>query len=172
MKTFFLLDYDFGTTAENLCIFVDTPHEVITDDLTATGLDTVLFGQENYDKLGINMKDAAQTESITLDQIEDIKQKQKLFNSNEMLKTNIKNITALLQNARVYVDKVESGEKERNSKIDRALNNALGKIAHVTPESLEKLLKDHHQDLLYVGKLTSLIKDQLFISKKLASEIK
>lgn len=172
MKTYFPLDFDFGSTAENLWVFVETPHEVITEDMAATGLDTVLFGQENYDTLSIYWREASNAESITLDKIEDLKRTQRLFSSGEKLKMNITSISALLENAREYVNGVEAGKIESDAKIDRALNSALSKIAHVTPESIENLLKDHYQDLLYISKLNNLIKDQLLISQKLTSQIK
>lgn len=151
MKTYFSLSYSLGETAENLCIFVDTPHEVIVDRV---------FWQE-----------ANTSESITKNKFQDYDKTHKLFESGEKLKLNISNIAALLDIAREYVDGVQAGKLEGDTKIDRALNSALSKIAHVTPDSIEVLLKDHYQDLLYISKLTSLIQDQLLISKKLNKEI-
>jgi hypothetical protein len=170
MKTFFL--GNFGDTPDNLCVFVDTPFEVITEDMSATGLDTVLFGQENFDTLSIYWREVSNAESITLDKIEDLKKSQRLFNSKEKLKINIRNILGLLENARQYIDDVESGRIQGNVDIDKALNSALSKIAQVSSDSIESLVKNHHQDLLFISKLTSLIQDQLFISQKLTSEIK
>lgn len=171
MKTYFPLDFDFGSTSENLGIFVDTPHEIITDDLAATGLDTVLFGQENFDTLSLYWRESSKTGNMDLDKMEDIKKKQKLFDSTDKLKLNIRCINTLLTNAKEYVDGIESGKTERDPKIDKALNNALSKIAYVSPESIEKLLKDHNEDLIYINKLTDLIKDQITVTQKLTSEI-
>jgi hypothetical protein len=172
MKTFLPLDIDFGETQESLWIFADTPHEVITENLSATGLDTVLYGQESYDTLSVFWRDAANAESLTLDKLDQLKNNQRLFSSGEKLKMNIESISTLLKNSKGYVDAVQSGEITSDTKIDRALNSALSKIAHVTPDSIERLLKDHFQDLLHISKLTNLIKDQLFISHKLTGEIK
>jgi hypothetical protein len=172
IRTYLPLDFDFGNTAENMCIFVDTPNEVITDNMAATGLDTVLYGQENYDTLSVFWRDASDSTSITMDKIDELKKTQRLFDSGEKLKMNIEGISSLLKNAQEYVDSVEAGKIQGNANVDKALNTALSNVAHITPDSIEKLLKDHYQDLLYISKLTHLIKDQLLISEQLASEIK
>lgn len=172
IKTYLPLDLDFGSTAENLCIFVDTPNEVITDNMDATGLDTILYGQENYDTLSVFWREASNSTSLTMDKIEELKNSQRLFNSGEKLKMNIESISALLKNAQEYVNAVEAGTIPGDNNIDRAINTALSNVAHLTPDAIEKLLKDHYQDLLYISKLTHLIKDQLLISEKLAGEVK
>lgn len=172
MKTYLPLVIDFGATHESLLIFSDTPHEVITENISATGLDTVLYGQESYDTLSVYWREASNSESLTLSKLEQLKDTQRLFSSGEKLKMNIESISTLLKNAKEYVDSVESGKVGGDTKIDRALNSALSKIAHVSPDSIERLLKDHFQDLLYISKLTNLIQDQLLISHKLTGEIK
>jgi hypothetical protein len=163
---------DFDDLSQNLCVFADIPFEVITDDMSSTGLDTVLYGQENFDTLSVYWREASNADSITLGKIESLKTNQRMFNSKEKLKLNVKNICELLETAKQYVSDVESSKIPANAEIDRALNNALSKIAHVSPDSIENLVKDHQQDLLFIGKLTSLIQDQLLISQKFTSEIK
>jgi len=121
---------------------VDIPVELITDDMQTTGLDTVLLSQEYHDTLSIFWS-----------------------------KSNFSNLDAL-ESVKKYIDEVTEGKRESDPKIVKAINSAICKISTITPESIAKILDDNHEDLVYINKLSALIKEQLSLSQMLTREIK
>jgi hypothetical protein len=164
IRTFTQLTHDLTQTNTVLAVFDKVPCEIITENMTDIGLDTVLYGQDNIDTLSVYWRKATNSEGLTLDKIDEIKGIQKLFDSTEKLKINIANIADMLEAAYSYVDDVIEGTIEGDQEIGRALNNCLSKISHINADSIESLLKDHYQDLLTLSKLTNQIKTQLSTS--------
>mmetsp|Transcript_6629 Transcript_6629/g.5732 ORF Transcript_6629/g.5732 Transcript_6629/m.5732 type:complete len:185 (+) Transcript_6629:422-976(+) len=171
IQTYLPLGVDFGSTQENLCIFLDTPHEIITENMAEATFGTIVPGQDR-EALSAYWKGITQSEHLTKEKFMKIKEKTNVYESGERIKINIEEITHILKNARDYVEGVEAGRIEGDSQIDLALNSALSKIGHVTPDSVNTLVKDHYEDLAYIEKLADLIKDQLALSEKLISDNK
>ena len=172
IRTFSQLSYSLGSIDQGLAVFNQVPHQIMTEHMSDIGLDTVLYGQENYDTLSVYWRKATESEPLTLEKIDVLKETQKIFDTTEKLKINISNISDMLESANTYVDDVIEGKIEGDPEIGRALSNCLSKISHITSDSIEKLLKDHYQDLLTLSKLTNQIKTQISTSFPRSSEIK
>lgn len=171
LRTFSQLDYNLGTTNECLAVFNDVPYEIIIEDDIEVGYDnTGLHGQEIFDTLSLYWRQATNSESLTMDKFDELKEMQKLFSTTEKLKINISYIAEMLNSAMKYVDDVVNGKISGDPEIGRALSSCLSKISDISFDSIETLLRDHYQDLLTLSKLTNQIKTQLSTSFSAQSE--
>lgn len=172
MKTYTPLVHSLEITSSALAVFNNIPNEVITNNMTESGLDTVLHGQENFDTLSVYWRQATRSKELAYDEVDALKKTQKLYDTTEKIKLTISNISDMLEEAKEYVNNVVEGSIEGDPEIGRALNNCLSKISHISADSIEKLLKDHYQDLLTLCKLTNQIKTQLSNSLTQSTEIR
>lgn len=164
IRVYAQLHYNLETTLSVLAVFDAIPYEIIKENMSDIGLDTVLYGQEHFDTLSVYWRKATKAQALTMDKVDQLQGAQKLFDNTEKLKLNISNISDMLEAAYNYVDDVIEGNIEGDPEIGRALNNCLSKISHIDSDSIENLLRDHYQDLLTLSKLTTQIKTQLLSS--------
>lgn len=77
-----------------------------------------------------------------------------------------------VESVKQYIDEVAEGKRELDPKIAKEINNAISKISSITPETIDKILDENHNDLEYIRKLCDLIKEQVAVSQLLTREIK
>ena len=165
MTSYLPLGVDFGQTAENLVIFSDIPHEIITESMAEAIFGGLIKGEEN-DPLSVYWKEVTQSEEITMDKLEKIQEKLSALESKDRSKMDIEEIIFLLNSARKYIEDSEAGRVDREASIDKALNSALSKINSINSESIY----NPKPELGYISKLTSLYKQQLEFSHKISKE--
>lgn len=161
ITTYLPLDVDFGETAENLVIFSDTPHEIITESMAEAIFGGLIQGTQS-DVLSVYWKEVTQSEEITLAKLDEINEKLTSLSSKDRSKMDIEEIIFLLSSAKKYIEESEAGKVEREPSIDKALNSALCRISNINTESIY----NPQPELGYISKLTTLYKQQLEISHK------
>lgn len=159
------MNIDFGQTAEDLVIFSDIPHEIITESMAEAVFSGLITGADT-DPVSVYWKEVTQSEEITLDKLEKIQERLTALESKDRNKVDIEEILFLLNSAKTYLEDSASGKTEREATIDKALNSALSKISSINPESIY----NPQPELGYISKLTTLYKKQLEFSHKLSKD--
>ena len=157
-----MLDFSFGKTQEMLGCLSELPFEIMVEDLSHSGLDQIVYGQEQIDTLGL--MSSKLNDSDVRENLDAMQQSQKLYDNTRILELNVENIVSAIGECENYVKSVIEGEREADPQITRLLYAAISAVSEIKATSIEQLLKEHYQDLIYVQTITNLTQEQLKLS--------
>jgi translation initiation factor 3 subunit F len=90
-----------------------------------------------------------------------------LLSDVDTLRTNLRNLLALLDDVAAYVDAVVDGSVAPDPKIGRFLASAVSSLPTIEPDSFSELFSHTVQDILMVNYLTNLARANLAVARRI-----
>lgn len=98
--------------------------------------------------------------------LQEMRDAQSLHDNARLLELNVENIVAAVAACQDYTKRVISGEIEGDHRVSKLLDAALTSISQLSASSVETLLREHYQDLLFVQHICTLTHNQISLFNK------
>ncbi len=146
MRIYQQIDLGFSDLRNDLGVLSEVPFEVRTRDMRESGLETIVYGQDHYDILGIFTSEL-RDKDVSL---KELSSKQKLFSTSKLLELSIENVVKGIESCRAHISRVQKGELPPNPQVASLLHAAIEPLKKIQASEVEALLREHYQDLLFV----------------------
>lgn len=145
-------------------MFSELPYKFRLDNLDATGLDVLFYGQEHCDTMSI-LSD--KREHLSTDSLKEMEKNQKMLKNRELMKRNFRELREGLDECDNYIQDILDGKQAYDAGIGRSINKCLGQFTNEDMAILEQMVVTNYKDAMMTNNLAKLQMAQINLSEKI-----
>lgn len=145
-------------------MFSELPNKFRLDDLDATGLDVLFYGQDHCDTMSIlsDKREHLSTENLT-----EMEKNQRMLKNRELMKRNFRELQDGLDECDKYIQDVIDGKQAADTNIGRQINKCLGQFTSQDLAILEQMVVTNYKDAVMTNNFAKLQMAQINLSEKI-----
>ena len=149
---------------EKCPMFSELPYKFRLDNLDATGLDVLFYGQEHCDTMSI-LSD--KREHLSTDSLKEMEKNQKMLKNRELMKRNFRELREGLDECDNYIQDILDGKQAYDPTVGRSINKCLGQFTSEDMAILEQMVVTNYKDGMMTNNLAKLQMAQINLSEKI-----